>query len=1309
MSPRLVCAQGTDFYWNPVVIRIGSTLPAGSIDAATTPGVRTLSTNAAGFGALPSSSESLLFASVPSSSSGAIAWTAPDSSGSVMTAGSVAGVMLRFSETTAPGAPFVFAGVRQGVSGVELRWRLVQNGEMKSVSGVISGTDFPPGSKLKLEAIAGRAFLSYKMSSDLPTDPWRKRVAIDFTGSGSVRSGLVLATGGSGTASLSVNNDHVQVWPMKEGAHWVRLVEPFDPGYGGDRISTRESMFGWEDWSFESTVDVETGPAAQIYSGGDYWKWSREASAWTIDPDLEDRVTVYMTDIHPTTASEDATDVYVRYGAITSHTASPSVDSLIWDGESVLSSHPVAGVLGEGLWVFLATLPKPVYADTSLQLIMGWTFTQTPGGLKNEASLDGLLLVGQGPQTDSNGDGLPDEFGGLFAPWLTSDGDFDGDGLTNAEEYVLGLSPTTSSSGVPPTVSVVKPGSSPWLLARGRWSATPAEVKAVYPGTSPPVPIKGYGFYLKTSENTIGFGSSRNAAAWKGDYLTTTDSLGVARAYLWVDAECPTPAGSSSTGYDINVRDFYASFKVRPYDNTSPGPIDILGAAQYRLTPSTFMSLSSSTFSLLGEWLISADTTGANLWRWSPWDNSWSSRPGLFSGLSMSSITGDSDTFVVSGNQVHTGIYDAGQEVWSTWGTAFSPTVPVQPTQPVGYTPRTGDYEWASQLGFINLYQGFPRALALRGGWLAVGQADWNGTVELYKKEGSGWSLHSTLAPSSGSHSDTFGYSVAFSEDGQRLVVGAPGDARGHAAGMYALSYLPTILIDVPHTEDVWGWGEDEFGNPIWTVIGQNTWNEVTVGMTSGSPPPSAQPSAYVYELDPNDDWNQVARLVSSTTGPSVTYDLEMFGASVAAVNNWVIVGAPYFNEGADIPTSEPLPQGSVYGFKHDGTAWVQQDVVRRSNPRFGEKVLASGDRVLAVTPPTSYPIEQAALPGYAAVLHPGNTDLNPVGEIANPYSAPSSAADESTFVSKTSATTAQEYLWLPAVPWDATEGTAKVGWLTVTDEDLANANASLEQISLLAGDSLRWLLDTSLSQPGAPAHEAWQSEPKALKVKLGADLESFAPGIDWLEVTALDRAGDAYTEYLGIRVTGQAPSVPVLQSVSGAGGRQVRVAWSASSHSPATYVVETADHAVIEDLLSNGGTPQQISDAFSERARVMGSQTSYYHQVATPGDVYTLKLAFRVRALNEEGLSDPSNYIIANLDEDDDGLPDWWEALHGGDLDPTLDDDSDGLTNLQEYAAGTNPMVADSDGDGTLDGADSEPLNAKVNSLSFVLFTPVE
>lgn len=42
--------------------------------------------------------------------------------------------------------------------------------------------------------------------------------------------------------------------------------------------------------------------------------------------------------------------------------------------------------------------------------------------------------------------------------------------------------------------------------------------------------------------------------------------------------------------------------------------------------------------------------------------------------------------------------------------------------------------------------------------------------------------------------------------------------------------------------------------------------------------------------------------------------------------------------------------------------------------------------------------------------------------------------------------------------------------------------------------------------------------------------------------------------------------------------------------------------------------------------------------------------------------------------DSDKDGLPDWWEAAFGGDLMPGADADGDGLTNLQEYLAGTNP-----------------------------------
>ena len=51
------------------------------------------------------------------------------------------------------------------------------------------------------------------------------------------------------------------------------------------------------------------------------------------------------------------------------------------------------------------------------------------------------------------------------------------------------------------------------------------------------------------------------------------------------------------------------------------------------------------------------------------------------------------------------------------------------------------------------------------------------------------------------------------------------------------------------------------------------------------------------------------------------------------------------------------------------------------------------------------------------------------------------------------------------------------------------------------------------------------------------------------------------------------------------------------------------------------------------------------------------------------------------SLDSDGDGMPDWWEARYGLNLlvnDAAGNPDGDDLTNLQEYNAGTNPLVFD-------------------------------
>lgn len=68
--------------------------------------------------------------------------------------------------------------------------------------------------------------------------------------------------------------------------------------------------------------------------------------------------------------------------------------------------------------------------------------------------------------------------------------------------------------------------------------------------------------------------------------------------------------------------------------------------------------------------------------------------------------------------------------------------------------------------------------------------------------------------------------------------------------------------------------------------------------------------------------------------------------------------------------------------------------------------------------------------------------------------------------------------------------------------------------------------------------------------------------------------------------------------------------------------------------------------------------------------------------------------------DIDADGLPDWWEKRYNKNIDPASDTDADGLTALQEFTQFTNPFIADTDGDGLLDGEEvtggkSSPLKA--------------
>ncbi|MHC4084938.1 MAG: right-handed parallel beta-helix repeat-containing protein [Planctomycetota bacterium] len=95
------------------------------------------------------------------------------------------------------------------------------------------------------------------------------------------------------------------------------------------------------------------------------------------------------------------------------------------------------------------------------------------------------------------------------------------------------------------------------------------------------------------------------------------------------------------------------------------------------------------------------------------------------------------------------------------------------------------------------------------------------------------------------------------------------------------------------------------------------------------------------------------------------------------------------------------------------------------------------------------------------------------------------------------------------------------------------------------------------------------------------------------------------------------------------------------------------------------------------------------------------------INDVNNTGTGTPDYTDIGayecGYDSDIDGMPDWWEIRYG--LDPAysddaaLDADSDDLSNLNEYLAGTDPTDTDSDDDGMPDGwevdNDFDPLDS--------------
>ena len=116
-----------------------------------------------------------------------------------------------------------------------------------------------------------------------------------------------------------------------------------------------------------------------------------------------------------------------------------------------------------------------------------------------------------------------------------------------------------------------------------------------------------------------------------------------------------------------------------------------------------------------------------------------------------------------------------------------------------------------------------------------------------------------------------------------------------------------------------------------------------------------------------------------------------------------------------------------------------------------------------------------------------------------------------------------------------------------------------------------------------------------------------------------------------------------------------------------------------------------------------VGGATNFRLTGLTPGTRYYFGLTAVDSSGNESELSEvASANFIADIDSDSDGLLDDWEMAHFGNLNTTnaadADGDSDGLSNIAEYNAGTSPVRPDTDADRVPDGEDPQP-NGKTDA----------
>ena len=208
------------------------------------------------------------------------------------------------------------------------------------------------------------------------------------------------------------------------------------------------------------------------------------------------------------------------------------------------------------------------------------------------------------------------------------------------------------------------------------------------------------------------------------------------------------------------------------------------------------------------------------------------------------------------------------------------------------------------------------------------------GSAYIFRRVGATWMEQAKLIASDAAAVDRFGRWVAM--DGDRAVIGASlhDDGGSNTGAAYVFTREGDDWIEQAKLTASDAMPGDQLGGGVaiqgdWIVAGASQ-NSVNGGSGPGK--------VYLFHLDDNDTWVEVAQLAASDGAFN-----DIFGFDLAIQDDVIVVAAPQANPaGSD--------SGAVYVFRLVEDEWIEEQKLVPTTPiagdQFGRHVSISGDRI---------------------------------------------------------------------------------------------------------------------------------------------------------------------------------------------------------------------------------------------------------------------------------------------------------------------------------------------------------------------------